>query len=344
MKLLVLALLMIHARYTSSFSPSPSVLNYVNYNIPRETKLSSQDSATTDISDQNPFTSEDLLLIDDIYSSSKKGADKELLANLMMQNLPKMSESFIFSLRETANYEGDPKFQTLSNALVEILDNRLSDGRRLLQSFLECGELRKLDSAIGHSCRDGKLDMAFFTVLNMNIADASKDTSLQPSVTSEDGLAVPDLPDRLAILQHIYTRCQEELEKAVKPGVALLNKLLRTEVVSIRDNQLRHYLSPQANEIKTPDGQIISLSGPSSQRKALVSTEEFLYALENAVKQIRMLEAAGGTDRTMGAGLVEECRQVAIEARKVVWDVYGENSDELKFFCEGLQPVFRPSS
>ena len=44
------------------------------------------------------------------------------------------------------------------------------------------------------------------------------------------------------------------------------------------------------------------------------------------------------------AGLVESCRQVAIEARMAIGEAYGVDSDELKDFENGLQPVFRPDS
>jgi len=37
---------------------------------------------------------------------------------------------------------------------------------------------------------------------------------------------------RLSILKHIHTPCQEEVEKMVLAGVALWNKLLRTDVDS----------------------------------------------------------------------------------------------------------------
>ena len=66
--------------------------------------------------------------------------------------------------------------------------------------------------------------------------------------------------------------------------------------------------------------------------------------MATAVKQIRTVEKAGGTDKATAAGLVESCRQVAIEARIAIGEVYGMDSEELKDFESGLQPVFRPSS
>jgi hypothetical protein len=142
-------------------------------------------------------------------------------------------------------------------------------------------------------------------------------------------------------LQHIYTRCQEEVEKTVSPGAGLLNKLLRTEMKSIRTNLYGHYLCPQANTITTPDGKVVELKGES---KPLVPPSDFVEAIANAVRQIRTVEKSGGTDRVTAAGLVESCRQIAIEARIAIAENYGADNLVLKAYEEGLQPVFRPES
>lgn len=54
------------------------------------------------------------------------------------------------------------------------------------------------------------------------------------------------------------------------------------------------------------------------------------------------MEKVGGTDRQTGASLVESCRQMAMEARLVVGELYGVDSEELAQFETGLTPVFRP--
>ena len=227
---------------------------------------------------------------------------------------------------------------------MDIMDTQLEAGRDLLKSFLECGEIRKLDGAIARGIKGDKLDMAFFTVLSMNLRDATLEAqeggeATAPSAEGEMGSG--ENPGRLQILQHIYTRCQEEVEKTVSPGVGLLNKILRTEQASIRANQLRHYLCPQEPKtIKSPDGQEVQLGGSD----ALVKPSELLDAMKNAVTQIRTVEKSGGADKVAAAGLVESCRQVAIEARLAVGESYGVESVELKEFEEGLQPVFRPES
>ena len=123
--------------------------------------------------------------------------------------------------------------------------------------------------------------------------------------------------------------------------MGLLNKVLRTEISSIRTNQLEHYLGPQKTSITSPDGKTIDLGGTG---KPLVSHTEFVEALSNSVTQIRTLEAAGGTDRLSAVNLVENIRQIAMEARVVLVESFGEGSDVVNEFQRDLQPVFRPGS
>lgn len=254
------------------------------------------------------------------------------------------------------NEEFETQMVALGTALQTVLNTRLKSGREMLATLLNSGEIRKLDSTIGKAAKDGKLDMSFFSVLSMNIKDAAVANSEnggsaattptlaagegQEEVEGEEGQ--PTGANRLQILQHIYTRCQEELEKNVDPGMGLLNKLLRTEISSIRSNQLNHYLGPQATSITSPDGQVIELAG--STAKPMVSHKEFTDALSSTVDQIRTLESAGGTDRLSAMNLVESVRQVAMEARGVLVDAFGEGSEVVGEFQRDLQPVFRPGS
>ncbi|KAL9182923.1 hypothetical protein ACHAXT_004202 [Thalassiosira profunda] len=252
---------------------------------------------------------------------------------------------------------GDEEFEKqmveVGSALAHVLDVRLRSGRELLADLLKSGEIRKLDSMIGKAAKEGKLDMSFFSVLGMNMRDAAlgedgESVSISPTLAQGEGQEAvegeegqPVGANRAQILQHIYTRCQEELEKNVAPGVGLLNKLLRTEISSIRTNQLQHYLGPQATTITSPDGKTIDLGGTGTP---LVSHGEFVEALANAVTQIRTLEAAGGTDRLSAVNLVESIRQVAKEARVVLVESFGEGSEAVNEFQKELQPVFRPGS
>jgi len=281
------------------------------------------------------------------------------MEQILITTLPQMSPRLTLKLRKAADgvfaddggddltEEQRKQLETVGKVLVQVLDEGLKSGKELLSTLLESGEVRKLDGEIGKSLREGRLDMAFFTVLNMNIGDAADeakklqeeagiDESEEPVQTMGDAAGA----SRYQILKHIYTRCQEEVEKSVSPGTGLLNKLLRTEVDSIRQNQLRHYLVPEENTITAADGSEIKIKGA----KALVPPEELLKALADAVRQVRTVENAGGTDPKTAAGLVESCRQVAIEARVVIGEGYGAEDETFKKFEDGLQPVFRPSN
>eukprot|EP00978_Attheya_sp_CCMP212_P011723 scaffold29082_cov42-Attheya_sp.AAC.2 len=212
----------------------------------------------------------------------------------------------------------------LGGAVKQVLDTRLEGGRNVLQTLLGAGEIRKLDAEIGKASRTGLLDMAFFTVLNMNVRDAAYEDSLgTENEESSNREIITASTSRLQILQHIYTRCQEEVEKTVSPGVGLLNKLLRTDVASIRTNQLEHYLGPQTSSITTPDGKVVELKYNDKASQPLVPPTLLVEAIAGAVQQIRTVERAGGTDARTAADLVESCRQVAMEARTALATVYG---------------------
>lgn len=255
----------------------------------------------------------------------------------------------------------------VGQALQTVLNARLEIGRDLLEQMLMSGEIRKLDALIGKSAREGKLDTSFFRVLSANLLDASsvmmnandekERDDIAPAVIEgvskgdgggEGDIASKTIPDKLQILHHIQTRCHEELEKAVPPGTGLLNKLLRTTVPSIRDNQLRHYLGPRITSITSPDGKVIDLHLPNTSSGApgapLVSHIEFGTAITDAITRIRTIEIAGGTDRLVARKLVEEVRQIAIEARNVLVsvNVEGEGSTVVVEYSEMLGPVFRP--
>jgi hypothetical protein len=264
--------------------------------------------------------------------------------NVVEETLPKLSPSIIMKLKSAtvADDEDDEKctiVQDLSNALQSVLNKELESAYELLQSLMTAGEIKKLDALIGQASRNQQLNVAFFQVLQMNMQDAltEEQQRRQHQEGGEDGTA-----SRYQILQHIYTRCQEEVEKTVDPGMALLSKLLRTQVDSIRRNQLEHYLGRPKSTITSPDGKQIELN--TSGGKPLVDHSDLSQAIANTVRQIRTVETAGGTDRQTAAGMVESCRAVAKEARVVLGEQYGIDSPQLIAFEDALMPVFRPTS
>jgi len=279
------------------------------------------------------LSDEEFKVVSDLYKKAK--SSEASFDQVLFDALPTINPQLIMKLRGAVQ-DTREEFQAIAGALSSILDAQLAQAKDQLSEFLDAGEVRKLDAMIGKAGREGKLDVAFFQVLNMNIQDAAADSEPIPNPDSDEPTAT-----RFQILQHIYTRCQEEIEKTIPPGVSLLNKLLRTEIPSIRSNQLSHYLCPQPNVITTPDGKELELKG---RDRILVSHAEFADAIGNAVKQIRTVEQAGGANRETAANMVESCRQVAKEARIVIGEHFGRDSDELRNFEDSLQPVFRPES
>lgn len=276
------------------------------------------------------FSQEELTKIESVFDQCQEASNSEDLRSTLLSILPTLSPALLLKLRQA---EGNPNatIQTVSKHINAMLEQQLDLAKTTLSEMLNAGEIRKLDSLIGKASRDGRLDAAFFNVLTINL----KDAMASDETTNEDGTA-----SRHQILTHIYTRCQEEAEKNIPPGTALLNKILRTQEASIRKNLYEHYLAPQPSIITAPDGSKLDLG----EKPVLVSLEQFTAAIDGAVLQIRNVETAGGFDKSSAAMMVESCRQVAKEARIVIGESYGVDSKELRQLEEALEPVFRPKS
>lgn len=295
-------------------------------------------------------------VIEDLHEKASKKATEiqgeEPFQSAAEELLPALSPNLIMKLRsgealipaEASDDKSNDRllkmFSDVSKALNTMTDRRLQSARDVLKELMNAGEIKKLDAIIGKNARNQKLDVAFFQVLQMNMRDAAEEAQ---KTTAEGGEDSSGAVDRFQILQHIYTRCQEEVEKVINPGTALLNKLLRTEADSIRKNQLDHYLCSKPTTITSPDGKEIVLNN-GIPAKPLVAHTDFTEAIGNAVVQIRTVERSGATTPEVAADLVETIRTVAKEARFVIGDHFGGNSTEVIAFEEALEPVFRPTS
>lgn len=124
----------------------------------------------------------------------------------------------------------------------------------------------------------------------------------------------------------IINKLLRNLETNGVPGMTLLKKLLRTEISTIRTEQLQHDLVPTIDS----DGIV----------KPLISHSAFIEAISNAFTQIHTLLAAGGTDQSSAMNLLKKILQVAMEARVVLLDNFGERSREVNEFERDLEPVF----
>mmetsp|Transcript_25329 Transcript_25329/g.50451 ORF Transcript_25329/g.50451 Transcript_25329/m.50451 type:complete len:366 (-) Transcript_25329:164-1261(-) len=344
-----------HVYSVIAFSPSFYRKDFPAATLTRRSALS-EDSAFSPppisagsadpTNDESSLSEKDVSLLSRITSSPS-------LSSGIMADLNEITPAFLSRLDNAANaplpssipYTAE-ELRLVHNAILSERETIMTMGKETLKMLLKTGEIRKLDAQIGEMMRLGRLDAAFFSVLSLNLRQAAEEEQERPGSGEggdEDGDGEDDQPPGLLqIMQHVYTRCVEEVEKAAPPGPALLNKLLRTDVKGIRRNQLLHYLGPQKTSITSPDGTTIELD--TANAKPLVALPDFLDAITAAVAQVRTLERAGGTGREAAANIVEQCRDVAKEARNVLGEVYGGSSKELADFEGGLQPVFRPGT
>jgi hypothetical protein len=343
-------------RFMGSYIPGSSSLT---------DDLAAVDANISSFANRKNFSDQEMAIVQELYQSIKDLLSSEQDANqwqsILLKALPTMSTSLLVKLRTAAvplssssslqlpHEEDEIAIFRVAMAIEQVLQARMILAKETLESLLDAGEIRKLDARIGNFARAGRLDAAFFNVLTINLQDAAKDSSSSTATSSsKDTEASIESNDtkatRLQILQHIYTRCQEEVEKSLSPGTALLNKLMRTPQASIRANLYRHYLTPQPTTITSPDGKTISLPNNNNNNATLVDLTDFVQAIDETVLQIRNIEHVGGTDRESAAMMVESCRQIAKEARKILGTCYGRDSGPVKLLQDALQPVFRPTS
>jgi len=182
--------------------------------------------------------------------------------------------------------------ERVTNAFAAETDRRMLKAKERLEHVLDAGELLEMDRRLTTLFKQGQADAALLMVLNANVDAADPDT------------------DKHAIMNHLYTRAQEEFEKKADPARALVHKLCRQPDGQIRDNILRTYLAPQT-ELIAPDATRIPLATPSPPQ---ISHEAFAAAMASTVEQLRGIDADGDLVNAN----IECCRQIAKEARQVL--------------------------
>ena len=186
--------------------------------------------------------------------------------------------------------------------------------RDQLQSLLGAGEINKMDQQLSAMVRKNEVDAGLFYVIMRNMQDAEDEGD-------EGGTR---------LLQHLYTRLQEELEKKTKPALALLHKLTRMDNPGVRANLLTHNLVPQT-ETKLPDGSVLPLQSPAP---AMVPPMDLAEAIESTIDKVLALPI----DRAAIEATAEDIKTVAKEARNVVAEHY--DNDVLEEFQDALTPAF----
>lgn len=209
--------------------------------------------------------------------------------------------------------------QRVIDALREAADRRLVGARELLEAVLDAGELLEMDRRLVKLFKDGLVDGSFIAVLNMNVAAARERANDDAS------------EQRARVMEHLYTRVQEEWEKRCdNQANAVLHRLTRTEQAVIRRNILEYYLAPQT-EILVPNGDPVPLDQPRPPR---ISSRDFATAVATAVERLHNIDADPGVIETS----IEECRVIAKEARLVIMERLPH--EELEAFEQNLVATF----
>merc|ERR1712072_1307383 len=83
-------------------------------------------------------------------------------------------------------------------------------------------------------------------------------------------------------------------------------------------------------------------SKASAKQKPLLSVQDFVSAVTKLVEEVRQFDEQDISDHTASVNVIESCRQISIEARVVVYQAFGEGSEEVKLIESALQNVFMP--
>ena len=241
-------------------------------------------------------------------ATSLLGADEGRLAELVADNFDALDAPTMEKLQGGDADAANRVFGAI-NAETE---RRMAAAKDKLEEILDAGELLEMDRRLMSLFKRGGADVPFLMCLNAN-ANAADEGS-----------------DKRMVLEHLYTRAQEELEKKADPAKAVLHKLNRTPDKAIRDNVLHHYLAPQT-ELITPDATVIPLDKPIPPR---VTPEAFAGAIDDTVAQLRGLDADGDLIRAN----IEQCRQIAIEARGIL--VNTGTPEQVAYFEEELSKTW----
>ena len=231
-------------------------------------------------------------------------AEGPQLASLVEDNFEAIDAETMAAMQQAPSEVAE----RIMGAFAAETDKRMNKAKERLEHVLDAGELLEMDRRLTTLFKQGQADAALLLCLNANVEAADPGT------------------DKHSIMLHLYTRAQEEFEKKADPARALVHKLCRQPDAQIRDNILRTYLAPQT-ELIAPDATRIPLDKPMP---AQISHAQFSEAVASTVEQLRGLDADGDLVNAN----IECCRQVAIEARRVLLET--GPPDDVRAFEEEL--------
>jgi len=200
---------------------------------------------------------------------------------------------------------GQKRIGIAKDQIEDLLSNAAGDVNQKIRKLLKSTE--------------GESPLPLLMVLQLNIETAQAEGN----------------EDKVRALMHVYSVINEELEKKVPAVQRLLNRLMRMDDAGVRDNLLRHHLTPvevgassdeQTDEFETP--QLMA---------AMVTPSRLAEALTQLIDNVDSTMKLGDNSEDRFEA-IDRIRVVAKEARFVVGDLYGEG--EMNQFGADLTPAF----
>jgi len=223
-------------------------------------------------------------------------ASAAALPELLADNFGRLDEATMTALAAASGDAGTAAASARVAAAINAeTGRRVGAARDNLEMVLDGEDLLAMDKRLVQLARRGGVDVPFLLCVSSNAAEAEAGS------------------DRKNVLEHLYTRAQEELEKQADPAAAVLHRLHRQPDAAIRDNIYREFLAPRA-ELVGPGGADAKRVPLAVPLPPVISHAAFSKAIDDAVAALRTLDADGDLVREN----IEQCRAIAIEARAVL--------------------------
>ena len=188
----------------------------------------------------------------------------------------------------------------------------------------------------GHDCIQHAGDLIFVPSMLAHMVVNIGDTV---AIVSEADLDKKDTDNKGKDIRRRGTRRQKKPEDIdPESALTLLNNAMKVKDGSTALNILRYHLCPQqkqhAERSISPDGNIDLL-----KKTALVSHNELIEALSMAIGQLYEAEAAGELNSLQKEKFLNDVVQVAMDAKLVFIECFGDKSDVVNEYVRDLQDV-----
>jgi len=207
--------------------------------------------------------------------------------------------------------------ETLVKAIQTAVESRMAAAKEDLERLIE-NNSGNVNKDVQKVLKRQESPLPLLMVLRLNIEQAQRDGD----------------EDKVRACMHINTVVNEELEKKAPRVGGMLNRLLRMEDAGIRQNILRHHLTPVEVGVVAGDDDTPGLMA------APVPPSRLADAISDLVTNINLqLKVGGGDVDEMRFDTIDRVREIAKEARFVIHELYGEGA--MNDFGAALTPAFR---